>query len=71
VGRERETAVEKGEEHHPEALIWVGDNLIAKEDHLHGLRKKSLLLGLGQIIFRDRLASLWCALSLGGAKQGA
>jgi hypothetical protein len=49
VGRERETAEEKGKKHHPEARLRRRDDLGVREDDLDGGRQNPLLPSLCHI----------------------
>jgi hypothetical protein len=53
VGRERETAQEKGKKYHPEAARGLGDALGAREDDLIVVRDEAISLGLVQILLLE------------------
>jgi hypothetical protein len=53
VGRERETAQEKGKKHHPEAARGLGDVLGAREDDLIVIGDETISLGLVQILLLE------------------
>jgi hypothetical protein len=53
VGRKRKTTDEKGEEHHPVAILWARDDLAAGEDDLCGLLEESIIPHLLQICVED------------------
>jgi hypothetical protein len=53
VGREGETAQEKGKKHHPEAVRGLGDALDAREDDLIIVGDETISLGLGEILLLE------------------
>jgi hypothetical protein len=50
MGRERETAQEKGKKHPPKAARGLGDALGAREDDLIIVGDETISLGLGEIL---------------------
>jgi hypothetical protein len=53
VGRERETAQEKGKKHHSEAARGLGDALGAREDDLIVVGDETISLDLGEILLLE------------------
>jgi hypothetical protein len=53
VGRDRETAQEKGKKHHPEAARGLGDALVAREDDLIIVGDETISLGLSEILLLE------------------